>query len=44
VRAEVPAAGPAWEVYHWNDLAATGELGPPPDPSIWRVELVQPIN
>jgi hypothetical protein len=41
---EQRAAGPAWEVYHWIDLAATGEPGPPADPSIWRVGLVQPIN
>jgi effector-binding domain-containing protein len=38
------AAGPAWEVYHWIDLAVTGEPGPPPDPSTWRVQLVQPIT
>jgi aryl-alcohol dehydrogenase-like predicted oxidoreductase len=38
------AAGPAWEVYHWVDLAVTGEPGPSPDPSTWRVQLVQPIN
>jgi effector-binding domain-containing protein len=37
-------AGPAWEVYHWIDLAATAEPGPPPDPSTWRMQLVQPIN
>ena len=31
------AAGPAWQVYHWIDLAVTGEPSRPPNPSTWRV-------
>lgn len=37
-------AGPAWEVYHWIDLAATDESPAGSDPSTWRVQLVQPIT
>lgn len=37
-------AGPGWEVYQWIDLGASGESTSQPDPSTWRVQLVQPIR
>jgi hypothetical protein len=30
------SGGPGLQVYHWIDLAGSGEPSPPPDPSTWR--------
>jgi effector-binding domain-containing protein len=38
-------ADPAREVYHWIDLSAPEEdSASPVDPSVWRIELVQPLS